>query len=351
MSEFSELDQQQRQQLIDSRQLFVAYREGRRTYERRFCGSMRWLTRRGKDYLHRKRGGSERSVGPRSPETEQQYRSFVEGRAALRERLKAMSQRMDEMAPVNRALNLGRIPKLTARILRRLDDARLLGQHLIMIGTNALFCYESAAGVFLEAGLLATADADLLWDARQRVALLLPEVRRSGIIEILTRVDRSFELAGPKAFRAVNAKGFYVDLIRPEDKNFFDPQARRSLGECADDLEAAPIYGLKWLVNAPKFEVVAIGADGYPLRVVSPDPRAFALHKLWLSKRPDRDPVKRQRDEQQGLAVARLCVRYFNLAFDSEALRALPESLRKLARRLRETSGNDDEGAPPTPAW
>lgn len=261
-----------------------------------------------------------------------------------------MSRRLDEMAPVNRALNLGRIPKLTARILRRLDEKRLLGQHLIVIGTNALFCYESAAGVFLEAGLLATADADLLWDARQRVALLLPEVRRSGIIEILTRVDRSFELTGPKSFRAVNATGFCVDLIRPEDKNFFDPRARPSLGERTDDLEAAPIHGLKWLVNAPKYEVVAIGADGYPLRIVTPDPRAFALHKLWLSERPDRDPVKRRRDQQQGIAVARLCRQYFNLEFDSAALGALPESLRRLATSFADAPG-DDDGAPPTPAW
>ncbi len=41
-----------------------------------------------------------------------------------------------------------------------------------------------------------------------------------------------------------------------------------------------------------------------------PDPRAFALHKLWLAGQPDRNPLKKRRDENQGLAVAQLIIRY-----------------------------------------
>ncbi|MBT3218367.1 MAG: hypothetical protein HN348_04695 [Proteobacteria bacterium] len=257
------------------------------------------------------------------------------------------------MAPVNRALNLGRVPRLTARIIRRLDDKKLLGQHLLLVGTNALFCYESAAGVLLDSGLLATGDADLLWDARQRVALLLPEVRRSGIIDILRRTDRSFETRGPEDFRAINSKGFYIDLIRPEDRNFFNLESRSTLGGGADDLRGAPIFGLRWLINAPRFEAIVIGEGGYPLRLVTPDPRAFALHKLWISESPQRDPVKRKRDKLQAQITAQLCRTYFNLDFSTKDLRSLPEFLRKLANNLEATehSTASDDGAVPIPDW
>ena len=257
------------------------------------------------------------------------------------------------MAPVNRALNLGRVPKLTARIFRKLDDKNLLGQHILIVGTNALFCYESVAGVFLESGLLATGDADLLWDARQRVALVLPQVRRVGVLDILRQTDRSFEPRGPNDFRAVNAKGFYVDLIQVEDQHFFSAHSRETISDRDDDLQGAPIFGLQWLVSAPKFEAVPMGEDGYPLRMVAPDPRAFALHKLWLSERPHRDPVKRPRDQRQAEVTAQLCATYFNLDFETEHLKALPASIRQLSARFPKSdqSTEDDDGGLPTPDW
>ena len=37
-----------------------------------------------------------------------------------------------------------------------------------------------------------------------------------------------------------------------------------------------------------------------------PDPRAFALHKAWLSGLPTREPIKKPRDLDQARAVAQL---------------------------------------------
>jgi hypothetical protein len=37
-----------------------------------------------------------------------------------------------------------------------------------------------------------------------------------------------------------------------------------------------------------------------------PDPRAFALHKAWLSGLPTREPLKKPRDLAQARAVAQL---------------------------------------------
>ena len=38
------------------------------------------------------------------------------------------------------------MPTIAARILRALDQAGLLGKHIIVAGTNALYAYETATG-------------------------------------------------------------------------------------------------------------------------------------------------------------------------------------------------------------
>jgi len=331
---FNEMSAEQRRQLVDLRQVFETYESARATQQHSYSGSMRWVTRKGHDYLHWKRGKSERSLGRRSPETEAKHAAFVTGRAEVAERITGLSKRLDEMAPVNRALMLGRVPTIAARIIRRLGDESLLGSHLLIVGTNALFAYESRAGVLLAGELLATGDADLLWDARQGIALVSSGVRREGIIGLLQKVDRSFQLRSTADFRAINGDGYFVDLIRPEDASVMRPGTRATVGEREDDLHASPIFGLHWLLNAPRFDAIAIGADGYPVPLVCPDPRAFALHKLWLSELPRRDPVKKPRDKAQALTVAQLCQRYFTLDFDSDDLQALPKRLLALAKRL-----------------
>lgn len=128
----------------------------------------------------------------------------------------------------------------------------------------------------------------------------------------------------PVALDTVNAEGFRVDLIRPDDGEI---SGRATMGEAIDDLHAARIEGLQWLVNAPRFEAVAIADDGAPVRLVTPDPRAFAIHKLWLSERADRDPIKRPRDRRQAQVCAALSRTYLGLSFEARDLEALPAEL------------------------
>ncbi len=125
-----------------------------------------------------------------------------------------------------------------------------------------------------------------------------------------------------------------VDLIRPADSTLARSGARRTLGESEDDLHGAPIDGLQWLLNVPRFEAVAMAEDGYAVRLVTVDPRAFALHKLWVSTRPDRDPLKRPRDRAQARAAASLASTYLGLSLEDEALSGLPEAVRAHAGEL-----------------
>jgi len=59
--------------------------------------------------------------------------------------------------------------------------------------------------------------------------------------------------------------------------------------------------------------------------MIIPDPRAFALHKFWLSSQDDREPVKKQRDRGQAIAVGKLVIEHLpQYRFDASELRMFP---------------------------
>ena len=330
----AELNNAQRRQFVDVVQTFEAWEESKAELAQRFFGSMRWVERKGHVYLLRKKASSEVSLGRRTDETEEIYRAFRNGRDTERKRCDALYARLREMAPVNRALRLNRVPRLTARILRHLAEAQVLGQNIFVVGTNSLFLYEALAGVHLTSDLLATVDIDLLWDARQGLSLAVKDFHRSGVIGYLRRADRSFQRSRGHLFRAVNREGFMVDLIRPVQ----DPYRVTETGTNPEDLVGVGIEGLEWLVNAPKVDGVVIGEDGIPLRCWSVDPRAFALHKVWVSERSDREPVKRARDYAQAQETAWIATHYLGMELPDPALYVLPEFMRRLSDRLKRVS-------------
>jgi hypothetical protein len=94
------------------------------------------------------------------------------------------------------------------------------------------------------------------------------------------------------------------------------------------DLEAVEIRNLQWLIASPKLIQTVIGDDGYPVKTAVPDPRAFALHKLWMSQQPDREPIKKQRDHNQGIAVGKIVIQYLpQFKFDNDQLKMLPKAV------------------------
>lgn len=334
---FAELNEDQRRRLIDAKQVFEAWRAADHEFRHSYRGSMRWRKSKGKDYLYRIYGSVEHSLGARSPETERVKADYTDQRTKLKRRLTSLDKRLKDMEPLNRASGLGRMPELASRILRKLDAEGLMGNQLFVVGTHALYAYEAASGVVFDTGLTATGDIDLLWDTRRKLSLALVDAREQGVLGLLRRIDRSFS-AKPNSFRAVNEDGYYVDLIRPLEKNEAQ-KAIGKLGEADDDLEAAAIIGLQWLINAPKFEQIVMGTDGRPLWMSCIDPRAFALHKYWISKRGDREAVKRLRDAEQAKAVARVASQYLGLDFNAKDLSSLPIELVKGAKELAKTTG------------
>lgn len=327
--EFMELSNEQRRQVIDTEQVFTAYRNDGIRFNRSHVGIMAWEKRSSGEYLVRRASGANRSLGPRSSETERIKAEYDANRKELKASLKKLWARLEEMARVNKALRINRVPKIAARILREMDDAGLLGNALHVVGTNSLFAYEMRAGVLLSSDMLSTGDADFLFDARRSLRLT-GNVKAEGVIGLLRKVDKSFKPLAPRSFRARNDDGYMVDLITPEvDRRI---QRREKIGDATDDLYSVEIYGLEWLINAPKMAEVVIGEDGLPLYLSCVDPRAYAAHKLWVSQREDRSPKHRPRDEAQARLVAALCKDYLALGFDDPELSAIPAALKKAFR-------------------
>jgi hypothetical protein len=217
-----------------------------------------------------------------------------------------------------------------------------LGGALSVVGTHTLYAYERMAGVHFASNHVATQDIDLLYDARDRLRILSAETRQEGLAGILRDVDASFRPLTPGGYRAVNDAGFIVDLILPAPR--FPATGRPGrIGSSPDEMNAAEILGLSWLQNSPQLQQTVIDERGFPVRLDVPDPRAFALHKLWVSERQDRDRLKARRDSAQAKAVTRLVLRYLpQFPFDDEVLSALPLELRERIPNLVGQARSED---------
>lgn len=318
-----ELSNEQRRQLIDAQQVFAGWRPASR--ELTAIGTLRSQASKGKRYMYEVHGNVRKSLGRETPALLKRKAAHDARRATLQRSVKTMQRRLHDMAPVNRALGLGRMPAIAARIIRALDQKGLLGNHIIVAGTNALYAYETATGTILPAEHVATTDADLLWDTEESLSLAATGVRREGIMGILRRVDSSF--VADYGFNATNADGYIVDLLCPESDEI------PTIGE-KDDLAATPMHGAAWLLAAPRFEQTIIGEDGHPLRIVVPEPRTYALHKLWVSKQDSRQPLKRPRDAAHSRVVRELVRMYLRLPFSAKDMPWLPAELRSLIRDI-----------------
>ena len=294
---------------------------------------MVWLTSKGGEYLARsyyEKSGvrKQRSLGPRSDETEALKREFEQSRDDAKRRFGEIDTVLSRQAAVNRALALGRVPLTSARIIRAIDTIGALGAGIRVVGTNALYAYEAVAGVMVDSGLTTTADIDLLFDSRGGLRFVVSEeISERSLMTVLRSVDKSFERSR-QSFRAQNAEGYMVDLIKPMRNPPWKPDTAQLCDDRQDDLVASEIEGLVWLENAPTFEAIAIDERGFPLRIVAADPRVWAAHKHWISMRPDREPIKRRRDAEQAIVVGGIVRDYLvQLPFDQSELKMLPKDV------------------------
>lgn len=307
--QFIDIGDAARRQYVDAEATFSALEAARKsTHETR--GGMYWKTAAGGDqYLIRTNlNNSQKSLGPRDASTGLIFSQFTERKNAGEERVKKLTAALAQQKRLNRALRVGRVPQIVIDLLNAMERAEVSG-HFTVVGTHALYAYEAAAGVRLDAAALATQDVDFLYDTRTRLKLTT-QLRRldQSILSILRKVDASFKIREEDRYSAINDSGFAVDILRREVAED-DPHPLR-LSDAEDEFWVVPARNASRLLNAPRFSSVVVSASGDMARMSTVDPRIFVEFKRWLTQQESREAIKRSRDLLQADLVEQMVKEY-----------------------------------------
>lgn len=340
MPGFQEMSPDQRRILVNAQQAYSAYRDVLSALDQ-YRGGMHWKTAKGRQYLFRSRPGSSKGqvVGPRNPHTEAILADFRTSRLKAQKRRDGLRDKLRDNARYVRAAHLGRMDRVSAGILRVLDRGGWLDSGIWVVGSNAMYAYEAASGVILGNDVLQTEDLDLLFDARK--SLTLAARKGPGLLASLRKVDKSFDAIQAGHFRATNDQGFMVDLIKPLPRPPGKIERRKPDVDGGSDRDwlAAEIEGLDLLFNGPAFDQIVMASDGMGVRMRVPDPRFFAAHKLYVSGRPDRSPLKSRKDRVQAEAVVQMVREHLpDLSLEAPETKAIPKSLRDAMAAIPDTA-------------
>ncbi|MCG2583660.1 GSU2403 family nucleotidyltransferase fold protein [Massilia sp. TS11] len=253
-------------------------------------------------------GGGEKSLGPKSPQTEEMFARFTQRKQYAIERLKGLDEAVQQHERLNRAYRVGRVPALVVSLLQQLEKTKLQ-QYFRVVGTHSLYAYEFAAGVRFDSGAVATRDIDLLWDVRKRVQFATALARvDTSMIGVLRKVDRSFKVRSGQQYTAVNKDSFEVDILRREQLGS-DPHPLR-LSEDEDDFWVTQAPRANELLDSPGFSSIIVATNGKMARMHTLSPTVFVRFKRWMSSLSNRDPLKRNRDQLQADAVQHVIDHY-----------------------------------------
>jgi hypothetical protein len=245
-------------------------------------GSMFWREIGSKRYLIRvASSGTQTSLGPETAELLAVYERFVARKTAVEERLKRLKAAMVQHQRLNRALRVGRAPKVLIDTLNRLAEAGL-DKHFMIVGTHALYAYESACGIRVEEEATATQDIDLLLDtrrsSRQCVSFVTTmEKIDDSLLSIFQKVDKTFELRLDQPYTAVNADGFEIDVVRRQTKDA-DPHPLR-VSKYEEDFWAVQISTGSILLDGGHFDQAVVSASGHMAMMRVPAPKNFVRVK------------------------------------------------------------------------
>jgi len=277
----------------------------------------------GHEYLYEAtdRLNNGKSLGPMSPELEQKLAEYQATKRALQERRNTARELVRESGRLARPLRLPMLSSAAGEVLRELDRRRLLGEVLLVVGTNCLPAYSLEAGGTIADAPDETDDFDLAWVAEDRS-------EQAALWTALKAVDPTFTLNTERKFQAGNAKAYEVELLVAP--------SRVATMHRREQPRPIPLPEQEWLLPGRRVDQVVPCRDGTAARLVVPDPRWFALHKLWLADKPSRNPLKREKDRKQGRAVlAAVAEAMPHYPLDDAFAATIPPELEPLWREWR----------------
>lgn len=262
-------------QSIDASSIWNEYQRAKAA-AKSCAGGMYWKKEGAYEYLVKTLAGNKQQrMGARTEETEQAFEAFHAQKKTAEARLSSLSAALDEAQRQNKAVRVGRVPDIVVKLLNALADARL-ERCFRVVGTHALFAYESNAGVRITARGQDFQGLDPLSGAKLGVEFLVAaECSVASALAVLQKVDPSFQL-GSDALKnecAINSRGFEVGLLR--------------LGKESGDSGSVAFYGNEgrtWALRArraavfsraPLFSEPVISATGKMATMNTIDPQSF----------------------------------------------------------------------------
>lgn len=304
--------------------LRVAYEKWREIVRgERGCGArLQWKTVAGKDYLYEmnSRGSSGKSKGLRSAETEALFAERQQCRAGFQAQREAIQTKLDEMASMHRSMGLPRVDGRLGRVLREFDISGLLGDALMVVGTNAMAAYEIEAQTRFANGIDSTLDADFAWKAKGS-QFAVSGTSPPPIMGALRRINEVYTVNSEKTFQAREDSGYEVEiLIAPSLADTYPKN---------ETIRPIPLPEQEWLLLGRTIEAVTFDIKNRAVRLLVPDPRWLALHKSWLSEKPTRDRKKFEKDRKQAEALAKAVIEFMpGFRVDAAFRTQVPDELR-----------------------
>jgi hypothetical protein len=271
----------------------------------------------GANYLYETvdRDGNGKSLGRLDEQKQRRFDEYRAHKAAIKDRREGSRTTLEENARLYRALRLPMLPSEAGRILREADRRNMLDRDIMVVGTNAMAAYAVEANGFIRDAPDETQDFDIAWRGEGNPACEQP------VWAMLKAADSTYSVNTERPFQARNRSAYEVEVLAaPSRAAAFMP---------TDQPSPVPLPEQEWLLLGSPVDQVVACRDGSPARLVVPDPRYFALQKLWMSEQDKRNPTKRMKDRRQGAAllsaIAQAMPRH---SLDAVFERSLPSELR-----------------------
>lgn len=244
----------------------------------------------GREYLYEinDRSGNGISLGRWDADKQERFDAYRAEKARLKQRRDGAKEKLTESSRLARALRLPLLSSDAGPILREIDRRGLLGTSLLVVGTNCMAAYTIEAAGDIPDAPDETEDFDLAWIAETAAA-------DAALWDVLKAANPTFTVNLERDFQARNVKAYEVELLVAP--------SRAATMASTDRPRPVPLPEQEWLLLGRPVDQVVPCRDGTPARIVAPDPRWFALHKLWLADKPTRNPLKRGKDRKQGKAL------------------------------------------------
>lgn len=332
MSNIKYFSDEQRRVLVNIEQHYETWRDTQRAL-RKLPYGMKWAQRSGREYLYEvlDRTGNAKSLGARSAETAARHARYVEAKQALEARLSSNAETLAQTSRIYRSLRLPTISSEGAKVLREADIRGMLGRSLMVVGTAAMAAYSIEAGGFIKDVPDQTDDFDMTWISTA------PPSTDDMVMAMLKAVDATYTMNSERTFQARNAKAHEFELLAA-------PSTIEGMNK-TDQPKPIPLPEQEWLLLGHRISHVVVALDGSPARIVAPDPRWFALQKLWMSGQSKRTSLKREKDAAQGSAVlhaVREAMPQFPL--DQEFETSIPDELRPYYASWKESVRDKPSG-------